>query len=112
MNEAQYLVENIVRARVDHLHHHVGMEKVRGDHIWYEGSVFFLEHNGHYVVAYVPLSLQLQQQQSSSQIVNRLDKLRLHKTHIRKRRHSEFISTQSYLVIVICRTYRVNVQRV
>lgn len=60
VSEAQYLVENIVGARVDHLDHHVGMEKVRGNHIWYEGSVFFLEHNGHYVVPYVPLSLQLQ----------------------------------------------------
>lgn len=79
VNEAQYLVENIVRARVEDLHHHVGMEKVRGNHVWYEGSVFFLEHNGHYVVAYVPLSLQLQHSNRAevrSHIVNRLDKIR------------------------------------
>lgn len=61
------------------MHHHVGMEEVRGNHIGYEGSVFFLEHNGHYVVAYVPLSLQLQHSdraEAHSHMVDRLDEIR------------------------------------
>lgn len=52
-----HLVENTVRARVDYLDHNVGVEEIRGDHVWYKGSVFLLEHNGHDVVPYVPLSL-------------------------------------------------------
>lgn len=60
VKEIGYPVENIVRAGVDHLDHNVGVEEVGGDHVRYEGSVFFLEYDGHNVVPYVPLSLQLQ----------------------------------------------------
>lgn len=56
-NTVSYPVENIVRAGVDHLDHNVGVEKVGGDHVRYEGSVFFLEHDGNDVIPYVPLSL-------------------------------------------------------
>ena len=52
-----HLVENIVRTRVDHLDHDVAMEEVGGDHVRYERSVLLLEHDGHDVVPYVPLSL-------------------------------------------------------
>lgn len=61
--EILYPVENIVRAGVHHLDHDVGMKKVGSDHVRYEGSVFLLEHDGHNVVPYVPLSLQLQHTQ-------------------------------------------------
>lgn len=44
--------------------HNVGVEKVGGDHVGDEGSVFLLEYNAHDVVPYVPLSLQLQQGKS------------------------------------------------
>lgn len=57
---AAYPVENIVRAGVDHLDHDVGVEEVGGDHVRHERSVLILENNGHDVVPYVPLSLQLQ----------------------------------------------------
>lgn len=59
-----YPVEDIVRAGVDHLDHNVGVEKVGGDHVGDEGSVFLLEYDAHDVVPYVPLSLQLQQGKS------------------------------------------------
>lgn len=59
-NTASYPVENIVRAGADHLDHNVGVEKVGGDHVRYEGSVFLLEYDGNDVIPYVPLSLQLQ----------------------------------------------------
>lgn len=55
-----HLVENVVRAGVDHLHHDVGVEEVGGDHVRHEGSILFLEYDSHDVVAYVSLSLQLQ----------------------------------------------------
>lgn len=55
-----YLVENIVGAGVDHLDYNVSVEKVGGDHVWYKGSIFFLENDGNNVISYVPFSLQLQ----------------------------------------------------
>lgn len=58
--EVGYLVENIVRAGVDHLDDDVSVEEVGGDHVWYKGSIFFLENDGHDVISYVPFSLQLQ----------------------------------------------------
>lgn len=60
MRGISYPVENIVRAGVDYLDHNVGVEEVGGDHVRYKGSVFLLEDDGHNVVPYVPLSLQLQ----------------------------------------------------
>lgn len=54
------LVGDIVCARILHLHHHIRMQEVGLDHVWYKGRVLLLEHDGHYVVAYVPLPLQLE----------------------------------------------------
>lgn len=60
MKGTGHLIENVIRAGVDHLDHNVGVEKVGGDHVRYKGSIFFLEYDGHNIVPYVPLSLQLQ----------------------------------------------------
>lgn len=54
------LVDDVVRARVLHLHHHVRVQEVGLDHVWHKGRVLLLEHDGHNVVAYVPLPLQLE----------------------------------------------------
>lgn len=59
LTKSIYPVENIIRARVDSLDHDVSVEKIGGDHVWHKGRAFFLEHNGHNVISYVPLSLQL-----------------------------------------------------
>lgn len=53
------LVGDVVRARVLHLHHHVGVQEVGLDHVGHKGSVLLLEHDGDDVVAYVSLPLQL-----------------------------------------------------
>lgn len=53
------LVGDVVSAGVLHLHHHIRMQEVGLDHVWYEGCVLLLEHDGDDVVAYVPLPLQL-----------------------------------------------------
>lgn len=57
--EKTNLVGDVVRARVLHLHHHVGVQEVGLDHVGHKGSVLLLEHNGDDVVAYVSLPLQL-----------------------------------------------------
>lgn len=54
------LVGDIVCTCIFHLHHHICMQEVGLDHVWYKGRVFLLEHDGHNVVAYVSLSLQLE----------------------------------------------------
>lgn len=51
------LVCYVVCACILHLHHHIRMQKVGLDHVGYKGCVFFLEHDGHDVIAYVPLPL-------------------------------------------------------
>lgn len=53
------LVGDVVRACILHLHHHIRMQEVGLDHVWYKGRVLLLEHDGYNVVAYVPLPLQL-----------------------------------------------------
>lgn len=53
------LVGNVVCACILHLHHHISMQEVGLDHVWYKGCVLLLEHDGYNVVAYVPLPLQL-----------------------------------------------------
>ena len=53
------LVGDTVCACIFHLHHHICMQEVGLDHIWYKGCVFLLEHDGYNVVAFVPLPLQL-----------------------------------------------------
>lgn len=53
------LVSDIVRTCILHLHHHIRMQEVGLDHVWYKGSVLLLEHDGNNVVPYVPLPLQL-----------------------------------------------------
>lgn len=54
------LVGDIVRTCVLHLHHHIRVQEVGLDHIWYERRILLLENDGHDVVAYVPLPLQLE----------------------------------------------------
>lgn len=66
------LVENVVRARILHLHHHVCMQEVGLDHVWYKGGVFLLKHDGHNIVAYVPFPLQLKKIKVSNMINNHL----------------------------------------
>lgn len=63
LKESIYPVENITRARVDNLDHDVGVEKIGGNHVWHKGRVFFLEHDGHNVISYVSLPLQLKHAQ-------------------------------------------------
>lgn len=53
------LVCDAVRARVLHLHHDVRVEEVGLDHVGNKRGVFLLEHDGHDVVAYVSLPLEL-----------------------------------------------------
>ena len=53
------LVGDIVCTSVLHLHHHICMQEVGLDHVWYKGCVLLLEHDGYDVVAYVSLPLQL-----------------------------------------------------
>lgn len=53
------LVGDIVCTRVLHLNHHICVQEVGLDHVWYKGRVLLLEHDGYNVVAYVPLPLQL-----------------------------------------------------
>lgn len=53
------LVGDIVRTCIFHLHHHIRMQEVGLDHVWYKGRVLLLKHDGYNVVAYVPLPLQL-----------------------------------------------------
>lgn len=61
--EKTNLVGDVVRARVLHLHHHVGVQEVGLDHVGHKGSVRLLEHDGDDVVAYVSLPLQLRVKQ-------------------------------------------------
>lgn len=61
--ESAHPVEDVGGARVDHLDHDVGVEKIGGNHVWHKGRVFFLEHDGHDVISYVPLPLQLRHTQ-------------------------------------------------
>lgn len=53
------LVSDAVRARVLHLHHNIRMEEVGLDHVGNKRGAFLLEHDGHDVVAYVSLPLEL-----------------------------------------------------
>ena len=58
-SEGIYLVQHVVRAGVVHLHNHVGVQEVGGDHVGHEGCALVLEHHGDDVVPDVPLPLQL-----------------------------------------------------
>lgn len=53
------LVQDIVCAWVLHLHHNICMQEVGLYHVRNKWGVFLLEHNGHDVVAYVSLPLEL-----------------------------------------------------
>lgn len=64
-----YLVQDIVRTRILHLYHNVGVKEVWCNHVWHKWSVLFLEHNGHNVISYMSLSLQLKHREGGTEII-------------------------------------------
>lgn len=75
-----YLVQDVVRTRILHLYHNVGMQEVWCDHVWHKRSVLVLEHNGHNVIPYMSLSLQLKHKEGGTEIIMKAHCLLLYNT--------------------------------
>lgn len=59
MASDNYLIEDVISAGVLHLNHYISVKEIRCNHIGYKWCIFFLEHNSHDVISYMPLPLEL-----------------------------------------------------
>lgn len=64
--QIRHLVKDVVRARIHHLHHHISVQEIGCNHIWYKRCVFLLKDNSHNVISYMSFPLQLEAKHISS----------------------------------------------